>query len=220
MPRPNILPAIALGTFVVIAPSFAQDPGSVPLTPQDEYMVLDALGHQLVLPMPDWLTQDTSSEELLDRVSATFEADGGQAHLEIYPRGESEAFWSELYGARIMSPSATALPDLRDVIIDVYGRACRPETIALFQLEPDAGEEIPPLGFVCGAYRDLPGYAGQGEVMIMGFYRSPKGIAVVYQEWRGEAFDAADASTWPVSAEEIEQRAAQFKSEAVLTQAD
>ncbi len=212
---------VLLASALLTLPVVAQQAKAVPLAADSEQFVLNALSQNLALPLPDWAElAGAEPETLLERVSVRFHEDENQARLEIYPRGEGEAFWSRLYGARIFNQPNLALANLRSAIIDVYARACRPETVALFQLEPDDGDNIPPLGFVCGAYLDMPGYAGQGEVMIMGFYRSAGGVATVYQEWRGDAFDPADSSTWPVSTEQIEARVAQFKAQAGLAAVD
>lgn len=219
---PSLKSAMAGLAFVLLAlPVGAQQTEAVPLEVDAEHLTLNALNQTLALPMPDWTeVQGAAPEEMLDLLSVHFQETGGQARLEIYPRGEGEALWSRLYGASIFNQPGLTLTNLRAAMIDVYARTCRPDRVALFQLEPDDGDNIPPLGFVCGAYHDVPGYAGQGEVMIIGFYKSEGGVAAIYQEWRGPAFDPADASTWPVSADQIESRVGQFKSQAALTPVD
>jgi len=214
-------PAVILTTALLAMPVLAQEAGALPLQAEADQFVLTVFDQQLKLPLPDWLElADATPEALLERVSVNFREDTTQARVEIYPRGEGEALWSRLYGARIFQQPELTLADLRTAVIDVYGRTCKPETVALFQLEPDDGDKIPPLGFVCGAHRDRLGYEAQGEVMIIGFYRSASGIAMVYQEWRGETFDPQDATTWPVSAEQVEARVAEFKTLAGFAPAD
>lgn len=217
-----IKPAIAvLVTALLAMPALAQDAGAVPLAADAQHFVLTTFDENLTLPLPDWLElRDAAPGALLERVSVRYHQDEREARLEIYPRGEGEALWSRLYGARIFQQPNLALTNLRAAIIDVYGRSCRSDAVVLFQLEPDDGDTIPPLGFVCGAYENLPGYAGQGEVMVMAFYRSATGVAMIYQEWRGPAFDPQDAGTWPVSSAEVEARVAQFKSLAGFAPAD
>lgn len=212
---------VFLASAMLAMPVAAQQADAVPLEANSEHFVFNALSQNLALPLPDWAElAGAEPDALLDRVSVSVRQDENLARVEIYPRGEGQAFWSRLYGARIFNQPDLTLASLRTAIIDVYARTCRADTIALFQLEPDDGDNIPPLGFVCGAYLDLPGYSGQGEVMIVGFYKSAQGVATVYQEWRGAAFDATDSSTWPVSAEQIEMRVDQFKSQTALVPVD
>lgn len=203
------------------APAAAQNSPPLPFAQADGKLVLEALGQRLTLPMPSWAEDAADLESLAEQVSTRFLEESGQAHLEIYPRGEGEAFWSTLYGARLSNQADISLAEFRALVINVYAQSCRPETVALFQLEPDEGEAIPPMGYVCGAYLDsFTDFAGQGEVMVMGFYKSPAGVGMVYQEWRGEAFDAADPASWPVPAELVEAKVAQFKTDVALSVVD
>ncbi|NMA96960.1 MAG: hypothetical protein GX970_02435 [Phyllobacteriaceae bacterium] len=208
------LPLVALAALT--GPVIGQDGGNhgLPISSAGNLLELATLGHKVVMPFPAWLAdRSPDAASLRDITTVKFSEIGDQATLEIYPRGEGEAFWSTLYGARITRQADATLEQMRSVIIDVYARACRPETVALFQLEPDEGDAIPPLGFVCGEYLHATGYVGRGEVMVMGFYKSETGSAMIYQEWQGEAFNPSDSTTWPVSTEEIEARIAQLKTE-------
>jgi hypothetical protein len=201
----------------LVLPALAQPASEFPIVQQDGDLVLAAQAHELVLPVPDWIDADAS--DWADAVTPRFSDISNQAHLEIYPRGEGEAFWTRRYGARLTQLPQSTLVQFRAVIMDAYARSCRPEAIAFFQLEADQGDQIPPLGFVCGAYAD-PAAAGEGEVSILGFYKSDTGIAMIYEGWRGEAFDASRPENWPVSAEVVEAQVARLKTEAALTPAD
>jgi len=214
-----LVPLAALS--LVTGPASGQATIDLPFAHANGMLVLETLGQKLTLPPPDWAAEAASIEELAELVSTRFLEESGQAHLEIYRRGEGEAFWTTLYGARVSNQASMSLGDFRSVVINVYARACDPETVALFQLEPDDGDRLPPLGYVCGAYLDgFTDFAGQGEVMVMGFYKSEAGLGMVYQEWRGEAFDASNPASWPVPAEVVEGRMAQLASEVTLTLAD
>jgi hypothetical protein len=213
-------PLIAV-CFVCVAPAFAQGLGDAPLSEVNGQLALDALGQRLVMPMPDWAEGATTLVELSDRALARYTEADGQAQLEMYRAGENEKFWTTLYGARLSTRASMSLQDFRSSVINVYAQGCDPDTIALFQLEADVGDVLPPLGYVCGAYADhIIDFVGEGEVMIMGFYRSEVGIGMVYQEWRTPRFDAAKTETWPISPDEIEQRITQLKEQVSLLRAD
>ncbi|MHA6299806.1 hypothetical protein [Devosia sp. CAU 1758] len=207
--------------ILATCPSMAQETAALPFTSQDGALVLETMGQKLILPPPDWVSAGSDLDVLSSEVSTRFLEESGQAHLEIYPRGEGEAFWTRLYGARVSNQAGMSLSDFRSVVINVYARSCQPEAVALFQLEPDSGDVLPPMGYVCGAYLDsFADFAGQGEVMVMGFYKSDVGLGMVYQEWRGEAFDAADPASWPVDADVVESHLARLQTEVSLTTAD
>ena len=211
--------SVALLAVAASGPAMAQIRSEPPLTEQGNQLLLDTLGHKFALPLPDWLS---SAERLSGNVKplfdATFRSDENQALLEIYPKGETEALWKTLYGARITLEPSRPLSDYRNAVMFGYSQTCKPKLTGFFQFGEDEGDNLAPLGFVCGAYLDrLTGYAGEGEVMVMSFRKSDKGVAIVYQEWRGKAFDPSDPKTWPVATDVVEARAKQFQADSVLT---
>ena len=209
-----------LAALLLSTPALAQMvSGAPPLTEQNNGMVLQALGQSLTLPPPDWLTpEQQSSGAVLPLVQAIFRSDETQATLEILPQGDIEALWNTLYGIQLLAGAQVPLTDLRKQVVARYARTCKPSLTAFFQLGQDDGETLAPLGFVCGAYADsTSAFAGKGEVMVMSFKKSTTGTAMVFQEWRGPAFDPATASTWPVPTATVEARAKQLQDQAVLT---
>jgi hypothetical protein len=56
--------------------------------------------------------------------------------------------------------------------------------------------------------------------MAINLRTSGTGLAIVYQQWRGTAFDPASAENWPAAPEAIEARARQLQAETTLTLAD
>lgn len=208
-----------LATLALASPALAQD-AAMPLTNEDGTLTLTALGQALSLPLPSWIKDAPDIGDLPDVASSRYGDEGNQVHLELYPKGEGEAFWTTHFGARIAKQPSPTLAQFRGAVIDVYARSCKPETVALFQLEPDQDDTIPPLGFVCGAFRDLPGYSGKGEVMIASFAKTDDGMAMVYQEWRGDAFDPSKPANWPISSKQVEETMARFKADTALARAD
>lgn len=201
-------------------PALAQIRSEAPITEEGGKLVLDAMGHHLALPRPDWLTGEDAA---LGRVETSFVAEEGQALLEIYPKGESEALWTTLYGARIsQDENERTLADYRAALMVLHANSCKPELTGFFQLGPDNGDnDLAPLGFVCGGYLDqYRTFAGLGEVMVASFGRSDTGVAIVYQEWRGKSFNPGDPKSWPVATEVVQARANQLKAEVALSKAD
>jgi hypothetical protein len=210
--------ALALGASS--APAFAQIRSEAPLVEEGGKLVLDALNHRLALPMPDWVP---AGNALVDKADTSFIAEDDQALLEIFPKGEGEALWTTLYGARLSrDEQERTLADYRAALMVLHANSCKPELTGFFQLGPDKGDDdLAALGFVCGAYLDqFQTYAGLGEVMIASFRRSDTGVAIIYQEWRGKSFDPGDPQSWPVATDVVEARAAQLQSEVALSKAD
>lgn len=214
-------PAALAALVLAVSPAMAQGTPTQPFVFDNGQLVLETLGQRLAMPLPSWVEDASDLATLAEQVSARFVEERTQAHLEIYRRGEGEAFWSTLYGARVSNQADMSLADFRALVINVYAQSCDPETVALFQLEPDSEDKLPPLGYVCGAYLDsFTDFAGQGEVMVVGFYKSEKGVGMVYQEWRGDAFDATNPASWPVPGNVVEEHMARLASEVTLSVAD
>ncbi len=202
----------------------AQDTGTpAPITQDGARFRFDVLDHRLTLPIPDWLTAaERLSPEIMGLVESNFFADPGQAFIEFFPKGQSLKDWRTTYAARITLQAGRSLEDYRQATIYGYSQPCKPELTGAFNFGAETADFFPALGFVCGAYRDdIKGLRGQGEVMVSVFLKTDKGVAVVYQEWRGSAFDPSDPATWPVSGEALEARAAELQAEAgLLARAD
>ncbi len=213
---------LAILAAMLAAPAAAQTASEPPLTEAGNALVLAAAGHSFSLPLPDWLTPaERLSGNVRPLVEASFVSDANQALLEVYPKGQSEADWTTLFGARITLEASRPLTDYRSAVMYGYSQTCKPELTGFFQFGDDDGDNLAALGFVCGAYLDrLEGYAGKGEVMVMAFRKTDKGVAIVYQEWRGPAFDPSKPATWPVTTEALQARADQLQAEAALTVTD
>ncbi|RYE85380.1 MAG: hypothetical protein EOP19_09540, partial [Hyphomicrobiales bacterium] len=162
---------------------------------------LDALGHRFQVPLPDWLTAaERLSTDVVGLVERNTYADAGQAFVEFFPRGQSYDKWTTTYAARVTLDAKRSLADYRDASIMGYSKTCNPALAGSFTLGKEEGDFFPALIFVCGAYQDaIATLRGQGEVMLSVFRKTPTGVAVVYQEWRGAAFDPSSPDTWPVS---------------------
>ncbi len=222
--RKSVVRALALLTtgWVLVHPAWAQLRSEPPLVDQDGGLSLSAEGYELWLPAPDWLDQANSqSGTLRQQVDATFRAAPGEALLEIYPKGEGEALFSTLYGARISTDSSFTLKAYRDAVMAGFARNCRPDVTGFFQLGTDTEDALAPLGYVCGAFDSrLRTYSGLGEVMVMSFRGDGDTVALVFQQWRGKAFDPADPGAWPVETSQVEARARQLQAEPRLSRAD
>lgn len=179
---------------------------------------MDAVGHRFSVPLPDWLTAaERLNTDVMGLVEHNTYVDAGQAFVEFFPKGESFDKWTTTYAARVTLDKQRSLADYRDASIAGYSKSCHPELAGSFMLGKEEGDVFPPLIFVCGAYLDtIAKLRGQGEVMLSVFRKTPNGVAVVYQEWRGNAFDPSNPETWPVSRAALEARATELQTHANL----
>jgi hypothetical protein len=215
-----LLGALCLGgACFAVLPAGAQSSAAGPAVIQDGAAFhFDAVGHRATIPFPDWLTaQERLSPDVASLVEANYYDDGKQAFVEFFPKGQSLENWTTTYSARITQEPGRSLEDYRRATIFGYSRACQPDATGMFMFGEETADFFPALAFICGAYLDtIPELKGMGEVMVSVFRKTDKGIAVIYQEWRGPAFDPYDPTGWPVDAAAFQARADELQAEATL----
>lgn len=213
----RLLAGLVLATAIA-APAIGSA-NDEPVVAQDGASItFDAVGHRFSVPLPDWLTAaERLNTDVIGLVEHNTYADPNQAFVEFFPKGQSYDQWTTTYGARVTLDKQRSLADYRDASIMGYSKTCNPDLAGSFTLGKEDGEFFPALVFVCGAYLDtIATLRGQGEVMISVFRKTPTGVAVVYQEWRGGTFDPSNPDTWPVSRETLEARATELQADARL----
>lgn len=203
----TLLFALAL---LAAAPAFAQD---APKLDRDGVNLrFEALGHRFVLPTPDWVTPaERLSPDLLKLVESNTYGDATQAFVEFFPKGESVDKWTTTYAARLTLQPGRSLDDYRRATMYGYSQICKDEALGFFNFGEETETFFPALGMACGAYKDNGKLRGLGEVMVAVFRKTETGIAMVYQEWKGRAFDPSDPKTWPVAADVFQARAKELQ---------
>jgi len=201
-----LLLALAL---VAATPALAQEP----VVGRDGVnLTFTALGHRFVLPTPDWLTPtERLQPDILPLVESTTYADAAQAFVEFFPRGQSVEDWRTTYAARLTLNPGRSLDDYRRATMYGYSQICREDAIGFFNFGEETADQFPALGMVCGAYKETGALKGLGEVMVAVFRKTDGGVAMVYQEWKGPAFDPSEPKTWPVDAEAFQARAKELQ---------
>lgn len=217
----RIAAAALLSTALVVAPLAAlAEPSKspAPITQEGGSFHFDAAGHRFSVPFPDWLTAaERLSPDVMGLIESNYYSGPLQAFVEFFPKGQSIDNWRTTYAARITLESGRSLEDYRRASIFGYSQACKPEVTGVFYFGEETADFFPALGFVCGAYRDdIEALKGQGEVMVSVFRKTDAGVAVVYQEWKGPAFDPSNPTTWPVTTEVLQARADQLQADAKL----
>jgi hypothetical protein len=217
----SIVILVVLG-WALAQPAFAQLRSEPPLRDEAGGLLLAAQGVEVWLPAPSWIDPALQqSGNIRPEVEAVFRNSGSGALLEIYPKGESEALWSTVYGVRISTGSRFTLKEYRAAVMSGFARNCSPALTGFFQLGTDEDDVLAPLGHVCGAYDPrLRLYSGLGEVMVMSFRQEGDTVALIFQQWRGKSFNPSDPASWPVDTGIVEAQARQLQAEPRLTRAD
>lgn len=176
-----------------------------------------ALGHRFVLPTPDWLAPaERLSPDLLTLLQSNTYGDATQAFVEFFPKGQSVEDWTTTYAARLTLQPGRSLDDYRRATMYGYSQICKEEALGFFNFGEETDTFFPALGMACGAYKDNGKLRGLGEVMVAVFRKTDTGIAMIYQEWKGRAFDPSDPTTWPVDAKAFQARAKELQDVVVL----
>jgi hypothetical protein len=208
----TLLLALAL---LAISPSIAEE---TPTLGRDGVnLSFSALGHRFVLPTPDWLAPaQRLSPDLLPLLESNTYGDTTQAFVEFFPKGQSVDDWTTTYAARLTLQPGRSLDDYRRATMYGYSQICKEEALGFFNFGEETDTFFPALGMACGAYKENGKLRGLGEVMVAVFRKTDTGIAMIYQEWKGRAFDPSDPTTWPVDAKAFQARAKELQDVVTL----
>jgi len=208
----TLLLALAL---LAISPSIAEEPPT--LGRDGVNLSFSALGHRFVLQTPDWLAPaQRLSPDLLPLLESNTYGDANQAFVEFFPKGQSVDDWTTTYAARLTLQPGRSLDDYRRATMYGYSQICKEEALGFFNFGEETDTFFPALGMACGAYKDNGKLRGLGEVMVAVFRKTDTGIAMIYQEWKGRAFDPSDPTTWPVDAKAFQARAKELQDVVTL----
>lgn len=210
----RIILVALFGLLLVGSPAHAQERN---LGRDGVNLSFEALGHRMVLPPPSWLTPaERLQPDILPLVESNLYGDPGQAFVEFFPLGQSLKSWTNTYAARLTLTPGRSLDDYRRATMYGYSQVCKDEALGFFNFGAESDDFFPPLGMACGAYKDNSVMRGLGQVMVAVFTKTDAGIAMVYEEWRGRAFDPSDAASWPVDTALFQARAQELQDTVTL----
>lgn len=191
---------------LLVSPAWAQ---AVPVTKSEAGLAFAALGHTLSFPLPDWLSaEEQGAADPLPLLESTSRDDGKEAVVEFVPKGQSFDAWTMRYAVRVILQPERTLEDLRQQVVLELSQTCKPDLTGFFQFGEEEPGAPPALGFACGGFLDsIAGLSGQGEIAVIAFKRSDKGLATIVEEWRGPAFDPSAPASWPIATTIVQNRA-------------
>ena len=190
---------LTLAGLLVAAPIAAQAQEQLPLDLSDTTIGVTLAGHDVTLPRPDWFNGDNGADQYYEKV-------GDQAALlELIPGNEDFEDWHHMIAVLAVADPDYGVEQHEASIAAAFSQNCAETDLVLQKLAPLAEGYPEMLLAMCGAYEQETKVTktGSGEILIAVVLTSPAGSAKLYQEWQGPAFDVNDATTWPVSEDEL-----------------
>lgn len=132
--------------------------------------------------------------------------------FEQIPKGEKFESWSKLYAIHGQMNENLTFETYVKASLQVYFEVCGADNFKL-QVLQKSDVHITVLIFCEDSPNGtMAGYgAGVGEVTLMYLARPKTAFIKIYQHWRGDAYKAADQSSWPASMDEVQMMIKRFK---------
>ncbi|WP_428245500.1 hypothetical protein [Ferrovibrio sp.] len=125
---------------------------------------------------------------------------------EQIPKGETFKAWKRLYGVVAQKLPGMPLPEFINQSLTPLVQACGRENFTA-TVQPLANDYTL-IRVVCQNTPNIAvgsGYGeGVGEVGVFWFGKQGDTLVKIYQQWRGNKFTATQATSWPVSRDEVE----------------
>lgn len=159
-------------------------------------------------PYPSWHKTDNALKE--SRISRQQEAN--TFILAMVPKSESFNKWTKQYTLFGHWNENLTLSQFIKTSIHTFRRPCGAQNVSVRKIvrQPNSGLVV----VFCANSPNGPkqyGYGeGVGEVVILWMGQHKNTFVKIYQYWRGNKFNVADAKTWPVSTERLDRSVLEF----------
>lgn len=159
-------------------------------------------------PYPSWQKTDNALAE--SRLSRQQQAN--TFILAMVPKPESFKKWTQQYTLFGHWNENLTLSQFIGSSIRIFSKPCGPQDLKVRKIlrQPESALAV----VFCANTPNGPeefGYGdGVGEVVIFWMGKHKNTFVRVYQYWRGDKFNIADASTWPVSSQRLDRSVLEF----------
>ena len=190
----------ALGLLALLATSVLAAPNP-PMSVEQRVLVMRMAGHRVTAPMPDW-TSLTSGMPPLSQVQAISSRVGPNAEsVLLYRTDETPVVWTHIEGVlAVGKPGYTTNMQIGSIILPLKTN-CTANQLRLVKMPPITKGNPDAYLMLCGSYKPTgtgPRNCGGGIILAVAV-QSPFGAVRTYNEWCTARFDAATASTWPLT---------------------
>jgi len=163
------------------------------------------------LPPAIWV----ESEPDLAATQQDEKRDENSIDIHMYPDGERGDNWTIMYSVLGTYSAAGEVPDVNEYANSmelIFVDACGKENLLRQDIEEDVTSLIMVLTCASTPNSTYPGFGpGTGVLVLYSFYTDEQTAVRLVHEWKGDKFDLADKSTWPVNEEELNIMIARFK---------
>lgn len=206
MPRLLSIAVMALALSVSAAGQAPGQTGRVVSDPQTGARSVTLFDAVVRIPPPLWL----GSGDPDSQINVFTEKDRSSFVFEQIPKDQDFSSWAQLYAVRgLLVADTAAYPNALKFaevsLLKPYEAACGGDNIGVQILE--SLETRFSAIFLCEDSPNGPpdiGYGpGVGEMQIYRAFKIESTFVEVFLKWRGDAFDRADKTSWPVSEAEL-----------------
>ena len=175
--------------------------------PEQFNQVIKVFDTKVKYPAASW--QD---DRLVDASEYYRQQEGPSFVFEQIPKGEKFDSWTKLYAIHGQMNEDLTYETYVKASLKVYFEVCGPDNFKL-QVLQKSDINITVLIFCEDSPNaTMAGYgAGVGEVTLMYLARPKTAFIKVYQHWRGDAYKAADQSSWPVGIDAVQMMIKRFQ---------
>lgn len=133
--------------------------------------------------------------------------------MEQIPKGQKFENWSQLYAVAAFNIGSLSFEQFIQQSLGVYVQTCGKENFKM-QVLGKTEKSFVTIVFCENSPNSTGGGYGPGIGEITLFYMAkPFGTNIkIYHHWKGDSFDAADKSSWPVDEAAIKIMVERFKS--------
>lgn len=186
--------------FLLLAVSARAE--SIDITTDERVILFERAGHHVAVPFPGFVPLEVQGDVVLEhvKISTTTFAEGVEL-VEFISVNESFDDWTGLTAAMIVNDPDYPLNAMIGSLVAPFRAACEEDNLVFTTIPPQAAFRNQTYVVLCGAYKpsDSPQVTeGQGEILLATVHETGQGIAKVYSEFRGPAFDVNDQATWPL----------------------
>lgn len=201
--------AVCAAALSFVGPAWAQ--AEVNFRASEYTVGIDMTGVEIEIARPDWVLSSVPAEDVSGHIRTYHdESEKGVALFEMIPVSETFETWTRMSAVLSIQRPGSTIAAQEPMLAQAFVLNCAPTSLSLNKLPPQQGFEGASYVILCGEFTgtDTGTADGMGEILLAVILENEGGSVRFYEEFRGPAFRLEDASTWPISEQDITLRLA------------